>query len=120
MPTRTILEALHVHGSGFLLDSEISFSPNLNCIIGARGTGKTSLLELIRFSVGREDDSTKIQKALADLIPAALGQGGFLELDLTTPLGQRLTVRRDVSGEFHTFDRDSGQDVEIEWPPLGL
>jgi ABC-type lipoprotein export system ATPase subunit len=120
MQTRTVLEAIRVHGSGFLFDSQIAFAANLNCIIGARGTGKTSLLELIRFAVGREDDSARIQKSLADLIPAALGEGGYLELDLTTPLDQRLTVRRDVSSEFRTFDRDSGQDIDIEWPPLGL
>lgn len=37
---------------GFLDGLNIQFVPGLNVLIGARGTGKTSLIELIRFALG--------------------------------------------------------------------
>ena len=37
---------------GFLSGLDIEFAPGLNVLIGARGTGKTSLIELIRFALG--------------------------------------------------------------------
>ena len=37
---------------GFLNGLDVSFVDGLNVLIGARGTGKTSLIELIRFALG--------------------------------------------------------------------
>ena len=37
---------------GFLDGLDVRFAPGLNVLIGARGTGKTSLIELIRFALG--------------------------------------------------------------------
>ncbi len=34
---------------GFLRDLDLSFQAGLNVLIGERGTGKTSIIELIRF-----------------------------------------------------------------------
>lgn len=51
-------EALHTHvtsirvtGAKFLKDQEISFSPHLNCIIGGRGSGKSTVLEYLRIAL---------------------------------------------------------------------
>jgi len=47
---------------GFLDGLDISFTSGLNVIIGERGTGKTSLIELLRFCLGVQgftSDSTK-------------------------------------------------------------
>ena len=37
---------------GFLKGLDVGFTAGLNVLIGARGTGKTSLIELIRFALG--------------------------------------------------------------------
>ena len=37
---------------GFLDGLDLPFQPGLNVIIGARGTGKTSLIELVRYCLG--------------------------------------------------------------------
>lgn len=37
---------------GFLDGLDVDLAPGLNAIIGARGTGKTSLIELLRFGLG--------------------------------------------------------------------
>ncbi|HBI18689.1 MAG TPA: hypothetical protein DDY79_05070, partial [Brevundimonas sp.] len=43
---------------GFLSGLDLSFQPGLNVIIGARGTGKTSIIELLRFSLGARSHTT--------------------------------------------------------------
>ncbi|WP_028233002.1 TrlF family AAA-like ATPase [Paraburkholderia mimosarum] len=43
--------SVRVKGAAFLDDQEVNFSPNLNCIIGGRGTGKSSMLEYLRFAL---------------------------------------------------------------------
>lgn len=40
-------------GGGFLNDQAIHFGPNLNCIIGGRGTGKSTTFEAIRRMTGQ-------------------------------------------------------------------
>lgn len=44
-----------VRGAKFLDDQEVCFSESLNCVIGGRGSGKSSLLEYIRFAIGLDE-----------------------------------------------------------------
>ncbi len=48
MPTSHKIKSIQVEG-GFLSGSRIVFDDRLNCLIGGRGTGKTTVLELIRY-----------------------------------------------------------------------
>lgn len=50
------IKSMKVEGTKFLEDQDIHFSPNFNCIIGGRGSGKSSLLEYIRFCVNYNFD----------------------------------------------------------------
>lgn len=45
--------AMKVEG-GYLNDLEIHFNENLNCIIGGKGTGKSTIIEVIRYALGKE------------------------------------------------------------------
>ncbi|EKT66688.1 AAA family ATPase [Providencia alcalifaciens] len=45
------IKQIQIEG-GFLQGLEAEFTPGLNTIIGSRGTGKSSLVELIRFCLG--------------------------------------------------------------------
>jgi len=44
---------------GFLSGQVIHFSPNLNCIIGGRGTGKSTAFEAVRCIAG-DDSASKV------------------------------------------------------------
>jgi len=44
------LRNLRVVG-GFLDGASLDFADDLNCLIGARGSGKTTVLELVRFAL---------------------------------------------------------------------
>lgn len=47
----------------FLEKQKISFSPNLNCLIGGRGTGKSTVVEYLRMAI-RQDDDVLAKKAV--------------------------------------------------------
>lgn len=46
-----IIESLHVSLSKFLGPIDLHFNPQFNCLIGGRGTGKSTLLEYLRWGV---------------------------------------------------------------------
>lgn len=117
---RTIIESIRVEGSGFLRTTSVDFAAGLNCIIGPRGTGKTSLLELIRFATGREPSEPEKAAPFADLIEAALGDSGWVELDVRTRYGQLMTIRRFANTTQRSIrDGESGEELDgIDWPPF--
>jgi hypothetical protein len=49
----------HIDG-GFLSGQAFHFSPNLNCLIGGRGTGKSTVFEAIRCITGMDGESSVI------------------------------------------------------------
>lgn len=49
--THPRIVSVTVKGAAFLDDQEVHFSPNFNCVIGGRGSGKSSLLEYLRFAL---------------------------------------------------------------------
>ncbi len=93
--------SIKIENSKFLEDQEVIFSPHLNCIIGGRGTGKSSLLECLRLAFKKDsakdlegDDKTleridRIKKTLQH----DFGSG-------------KVTVR---------FQRDAGEPEVIIW-----
>lgn len=66
--------------SGFLGDAAIHFNENLNVLIGGRGTGKSTVIESIRYVLGLEPmgpDATKISQGI---IKNVLGNGTKISL----------------------------------------
>lgn len=84
---------------GGLLDGTcIEFVADLNCIIGPRGTGKTTVLELIRWALDelpKKDLSPAAYRRLESLIEGNL-QGGRVELAVENCDGIRFFVTRAV------------------------
>ncbi len=77
------LLAMEVTG-GFLAGLMITFADGLNCIIGGRGTGKTTVLELLRYALTadlRADgervdrDRERLEKERLRLVQSNLGNG---------------------------------------------
>jgi len=90
---------------GFLDGLDLKLAPGLNVVIGARGSGKTSLLELIRFAIGAPV-FTERAGAMSDAqVRAVLGLGKVIVTIRESDGGTR-TVSRTVSGG------DAGQAIE--------
>jgi energy-coupling factor transporter ATP-binding protein EcfA2 len=80
---------------GFLNGFNAEFLPGLNVLIGARGTGKTSLIELIRFCLDAPANTSEVSKKGREHALSILGAG-----QVTVTLfvnGQTVTVSRTAS-----------------------
>lgn len=60
---------------GFLDGLDVNFTPGLNVIIGSRGTGKTSLIEIIRFCLDASSTTTETTRRSRDHALSILGSG---------------------------------------------
>lgn len=69
-----IVERIEIRG-GFLDGLDLSFARGLNVLIGSRGAGKTSVLELIRFTLGVPAMTSDAQDAADRQARAVLGDG---------------------------------------------
>jgi ABC-type taurine transport system ATPase subunit len=60
---------------GFLDGFDLTLVPGLNVVIGARGTGKTSLIELVRYCLGVRGYTTDSERRSRDHALSVLGTG---------------------------------------------
>lgn len=80
---------------GFLNDLDVHLIPGLNVVIGARGTGKTSLIELIRFCLNVPSYTNESGKKSRDHALSVLGSG---QITLTlNEGGRRISVSRSAA-----------------------
>ncbi|MGA9773779.1 MAG: AAA family ATPase [Blastocatellia bacterium] len=90
-----IVLSLDVTG-GFLASAKLEFADGLNCLIGGRGTGKTTALEFLRFGLGlMPDPKANLQRyrTIDALVKANLGNG-HLRIELRTKTNMRYTANR--------------------------
>lgn len=90
------IERLEVEG-GFLDGLDLEFAPGLNTIIGARGTGKTSIVELIRFCLGAPAMTDLTATRAADHARAVLADGRAIVTVVTG--GERTRIARAAHDE---------------------
>lgn len=92
---------------GFLDGLDLELSLGLNTVIGARGTGKTSLIELIRFTLGAESYSSETAETSQNQAVSVLGSG-------------RVVVTIDEDGELTDISRTASDDfcAILDEPPL--
>ncbi|MDR9364002.1 MAG: hypothetical protein RI575_01590 [Balneolaceae bacterium] len=90
-----------LHGKDLLLNDD------LNSLIGIRGSGKSTILETIRFGVGKNIDSntSKDDDYKNRLVQRTLKSGGKVLVDIETNHGQNYRVER-IFGERPSIFRD--------------
>lgn len=96
---------------GFMDGTRIEFAPGLNCIIGARGTGKTTVLEFIRFALDAMPDDREACKRIEALVNRNL-DFGRVEVGIETKDGLTYVVSRTL-GEDSVVLSDDGEPTEI-------
>lgn len=101
MNSSLLIERLQVDG-GFLDGLDLSFSPGLNVLVGARGTGKTSVIELLRFCTDSPALADRYGKRAREHALSILRDGKAA-----------VTVR--IDGEKHVFERTAREEV-VELP----
>lgn len=80
---------------GRLSGKEINFSPELNTLIGIRGSGKSSILEVIRYVLdipfGDKAGDIEYKKRLVAFI---MGSGGRVVINAVDRYGEQYQIRR--------------------------
>jgi histidinol phosphatase-like PHP family hydrolase len=89
---------------GFLSGQAIHFSPNLNCLIGGRGTGKSTAFEAVRCLSTEGSDSKVID---SEVWPDEL------YLFWQDAAGQRYTVRGTVCWKISTMPIGGREDLRL-------
>jgi len=91
-----------VRGGAFLRQmEEIHWSPNLNCLIGSRGTGKSTLLDYMRVALDRlreEDSPPSLRKEVEGRVRDTTGSTVCVEVDLETQGGSYHVVYTGEGG----------------------
>lgn len=101
---------LHVVGS-FITDSWITLNESLNAFIGSKGSGKTALLECLRFVLNSPVPNDRRQP-VANHVSHILGSAGYVECLVTNAAGEEcvITRRADSQDRIVITDR-SGENV---------
>ncbi len=99
---------------GFIDETRAELSDGLNCLIGGRGTGKTTFLELIRFVLNVTPDESRpsARRQFDSLVDRNLN-GGRVQLNVETKEGLRYTISRSA-GESPIIAAD-GQDANVSF-----
>ena len=93
---RSSLRSLRFEG-GMLDGKRIDLADEMNCLIGIRGSGKSAILESLRYALElplpetTEDSDLKYK---LDLVRFALGSGGTVIVEIEDAQGQIFEVRR--------------------------
>ncbi len=92
--THSHIQAIHFTG-GTLTNQRLHFSSELNSLIGIRGSGKSSILEVLRYALDIPfGEKAGDQKYKQDLVGFTMGSGGKVEVDAIDRYGQEYTIRR--------------------------
>ncbi|MEX0643115.1 MAG: AAA family ATPase [Pirellulales bacterium] len=114
------LKSLSVIG-GFLDGLSIEFADGLNCLIGHRGTGKTTVLEFIRYALDefpRDEAGQACRKRVEALVRGNLGDGR-IRLAVETRDGLEYVVDRTASGEPMVLTADE-QPTDVRINSAGI
>ena len=99
---------LRING-GFLNGLNISFVRGLNVVIGSRGVGKTTLLELLRHALGAEHADKQRRQQREQFLSAVLGVGEVI-VDLEDETGATQVI---VDAKGRGRDRDLSQSLLV-------
>jgi hypothetical protein len=83
---------------GFLGDTSVHFNANLNVLVGGRGTGKSTMIESIRYALGLEPIGEEAGKAHEGVIRHVLRSGTKISLLVCShkPSQRCYTIERSI------------------------
>lgn len=100
---------------GFLDDVNLAFNPDLNVLIGGRGTGKSTVVESVRAALGQKPLTAGARAHHEEMISEShvLGRGTKIELVLgcVSPRPHQIRVERLLPSPPLLYDTSTGERV---------
>ncbi|MCL4516991.1 MAG: AAA family ATPase [Firmicutes bacterium] len=130
-PPHAAIRSISIRNTKFFGELDCRFNSGLNTLIGGRGTGKSTLLEYLRYVLGRdlEQGSVDAEQELLDRVQemlslttkkgleekATLLPDHYIEVEIIVD-GRLYRVRRDVDGlkVYFADGSDSGKECDYE------
>jgi predicted ATPase/predicted nucleic acid-binding Zn-ribbon protein len=96
IPTVSHSNVNAIRFEGGLLDGKrVAFSPHLNCLIGIQGSGKSSILESLRYALDIPfGDKIQDEEYKEKLLPHVLKSGGKIIVEATDRRGEAYEISR--------------------------
>ena len=107
---------------GFFDGVEVSFEAGLNVLIGGRGVGKTSIIELIRYCLGAESFTSHGSRESINHALAVL-ETGKVVIDLIKENGEKIIVSRSYKDDEPNYSTEYKRPIvfsQTEIESVGL
>ena len=97
---------------GLLNGTKLDFSPELNSFIGIRGSGKSSILEILRYTLGVPLSNQASDKDYKNgLIEHVLKSGGKVVIEVTNNLKKEYKIEKIYGQKEDIYENNSRIDV---------
>lgn len=121
------IDSVSISG-GFLSGTSLEFSPDLNCLLGGTGAGKSLVLEALRFALDQQVDGAlfnTIRDEVDRRLETALLEGTTVAVEISTPteqyrvsrmysaIGSTPVVEQDVADEWVRVDHDPAELLTV-------
>lgn len=87
------LERLQIN-QGFLKDLDIQFNPSLNCLVGGAGSGKSTIIEFLRFTLDQISEVDFIKDDCLGKLTDLAGKNAVFIVTLVMDNGEKFLVKR--------------------------
>ncbi len=112
--TPPFISSLRV-SQGFLSGQDLLFNPGLNCLVGGAGSGKSTVLEFLRFALDQVSAMDQFSGDCFGKLRDLAGIGATIEVTLVTSTGEQILVARtfdDISNPAIVTRVASGQQID--------
>ena len=116
-----VVRRLSVHETDFIDHAEVYFNPCLNTLIGGRGSGKSTVIEFLRYALDRarqddfEEDETEIQETVKRFLTRKQHRD-YGELPGMLLPDHQVEVDVEVSGRLYRITKTSHRTTVIPNP----
>lgn len=107
-----VISRVKVQG-GFLDGLDLTLNPNLNCIIGGRGTGKSTLLEVVRHAFGVEAKTDANRRQATGILSHAFPAGSQITVECVMGDGTPYRIVRTSNRPAEVYRGDNGTPLNM-------
>jgi len=109
---------------GFFGEASFEFHPNLNCFIGGKNVGKSTIIEFLRYCFNDISSFEDIKQDTLGKITKLIGPGGIISVTYIDESGEELIIKRNIVDPDMDYEESpviktpSGEDTVISSKPM--